>query len=770
MQDSVAVKFYVCSWERAQGQARAERICEHWLSDWLALDRDWLIPNNAGEALSPLASAYYAASQSALESRSNELYLACEQGRFVSLPSSSNGLALRIATRLPGTKSNHSTIRPEILSKLAVPFQTDGTNEPACPPLRLELFSQPVGFDAVFYRAGNQNYAWQWQTQSETSLPPLFALYERRMHFEGGEPSYLAGQLQLVMQQVAELRVQFATRPIPSRAQARVDNEQALDYSVSTGNGYVNIAAALEIRHLESGQRITQSLHGGLLHPAQLPATGEWPSEWREMNMDAEGIIRHGQLAFNFPLYAQHPAELGLPQQGTYQLRVVLLAIGYRTAEHTVRSQALGGISDNRLSRDLLSASYWPALVTYTPGATPGLIPAFEFEYSRCVLSECLEFEVACDMPNLTCIRFALKLVNKASFALGVIVQAGGWQGWLTLAPNSPRYLGGAVSVSGLSNWRASPLHPASRFYGWNRQWVGSYLRMTPELGCTIEFSLFITASAQPESIPAALPEAQAVQHWHANPDELTLELQPWWGAIKRFTAEAQYDYSGNLSANTPAVGALYRREALISQPPTSTLDGASYFYSGYATPLLPEISPWHKNPWPNFAPWGEQNAPLMCSGERRVWDGQAFVWQPAEQIEVSLSRALRQGIAVTLGIADAVIIDGRDLNWIYPGPDNELGNELWLARFYTLDNELIDDAAMRAAFQSTLDNNATLWPQLRNLQVHSAVRFGLFMDGGSVEPGQYYLSERGHFEDRSDLEVSAISTRFLYRIKPEFR
>lgn len=770
MQQGLTLRFYHCSWERAQAQVRAEAQCEQWLGDWVALDPTWLQASPAGEALSPLASLYYAAQQNSLTQRTAERYFACERDR-VTHPPEPHGLALRLSTRLPGAGTNRSASRADAhISRLSIPFQQGSTTTPTCPALRLELFSQPLQFDGVFYGAGNNNMRWQWQAEPNTTTPPLFAAYERTMHFHGGENTRLAGRLALEVTQVAELRVQFATRPIPASAAARIDLAQPLAYRVSPGNGYVQIAAALEIVHLETGQRLSRSLHGGALQPAQLPASGDWPSDWREMRIDADGSIHHDQLSLPFVIYAEHPAALGLPLEGSYQLRVVLLAIGYHTAAHAISSDALGGFADNRLSRQTLFISQLPSLVSYTPGVTPGLIPAFTYEYQRCVLDENISVEIRCDLPWLTSFRFTIKLINRAHFAVGVIVQAGGWQCWLRLEALSSRYVGGAVGVFGLSAWSAAPLHPASRYYGWTRAWAGDYIQMFPELGCSIRFSLYITTPTQPDTLPPMLPERQAVQHWHADPNEIPVQSPPWWGAIKRYTANAEYDYSGNLAAYTPEVGALFGLDAVVTQPASTLLDASLYFYSGYATPTFDHISPWHKRPWPTYAPWQIPEVPLICRGERRVRNGHEETWQPVEQITLALTRALLQSIAAELGIRDAIIIDGRDLNWIYPGPDNELSNELWLSRFYTVGGALIDEAVMRQAFQATIDGHAGHWPDYRNLSVHEAVRFGLFMDGGALEPGQYFLGHEGYFTELTDESLDAVSTRFLYRIKPEFR
>ncbi|HMY41074.1 MAG TPA: hypothetical protein PK011_17245, partial [Marinagarivorans sp.] len=72
------------------------------------------------------------------------------------------------------------------------------------------------------------------------------------------------------------------------------------------------------------------------------------------------------------------------------------------------------------------------------------------------------------------------------------------------------------------------------------------------------------------------------------------------------------------------------------------------------------------------------------------------------------------------------------------------------------------------AAFNAMLAHFNDDWPTYyRTLSVHEAVRFGTFLDNGAAEMGDYAVNETGHFLEANNLDVNAVSTRFLYRIKP---
>ncbi len=126
------------------------------------------------------------------------------------------------------------------------------------------------------------------------------------------------------------------------------------------------------------------------------------------------------------------------------------------------------------------------------------------------------------------------------------------------------------------------------------------------------------------------------------------------------------------------------------------------------------------------------------------------------------------QQVAAFLGVTEYVLMDGDDIRWCQPSETGAWYNVLWIDRFYTRSRTLIDAPAMRTAFQNMIDNNATHWPNYRNLSVHPAVRFGSFLDDGGFEVGDYLLGQNGDMIEVSSLaDLASISTRFLYRINP---
>jgi hypothetical protein len=181
-------------------------------------------------------------------------------------------------------------------------------------------------------------------------------------------------------------------------------------------------------------------------------------------------------------------------------------------------------------------------------------------------------------------------------------------------------------------------------------------------------------------------------------------------------------------------------------------------------------LSAWHQRPWPTFVGWS-LSVPIMCSGERRVWNGSEHVWEPLPEVSISLTRAMLQQVAAQLGVTEQVVMDGDDIRWFQPGADGAFHNVLWVDRFYRQDGSLIDDAVMREAFRSVIAANAGTWPNYRNLVVHAGVRLGSFLDNGGHEVGEYLLGTSGEMLEVSSLnDLSAVSTRFLYRIRPDYR
>lgn len=782
-QQPVPVKYFVCSREDAQAEVRRQRHCEWWLYDWPGTDYYWLFGNSypwmqPKPEHSPLARRYYDERSAEHNNAISQSVSSCESRRYPEQDAGTPGVRLRVASRLKGSGAHVSDGgdgQTGLSTPLSVGFaQGNTTPPPPCQSVPRELFENPVGFNYVLYGPGNGNFRWELRDAQELTPDPWFALYGRTLKFSGSNGAQFIGGLHLVIDQLADLWVRFEPRPIPAAVADRVDPEQALQFQISTGSGYFNIAVVVELLHVESGQIHSASIHGSSYSPGQLPGYGWWPSGWEAMAMDAEGVIHHHNVDWFYWISTIDPASVGLPITGTYRLRYILLAYGYRTENRSVSSSTLGGSGDTRMSWKPIFLSQMPSLITYTPGLTEGLIPPFEITYTRSpVLVNGIAFDAVFDMKNLTTFRFVVKVSNNHDFALGLIVQASGWQAWLVLQPGETRYLAGAVSVSGMASWNAYPLHPQSPVYGWSRGWSSTYIRMSPDGLCTIPFRLFLTAPASPDTVPN-LAALQAVQYWYWDVGQMLPEHAPRWGAIKRYASDGQYAHSAELPGGGPWVGTLLSIERSITMPGYQALiDAGSYFRDGYDTSLYDWGSPWHKRPWPTYSGWGSLSGPIMCRGEKRRWDsGQnQYVWEAFEELSVSLSRAMLQQVAAALGVAEAVLMDGDDIRWFQLGPGGSWNNVLWIDRFYAPSGALVDEPAMRGAFQNVLDNNTAAWPDYRNLVVHAAVRFGSFLDNGGFEVGEYLLGPDGVMTEVGSLaDLGAISTRFRYHIKPTFR
>lgn len=783
MQQSVPIAFFACSWESAQAEVRRQYRCAWWIYDWPSTDPEWLF----GSDYSPLARNYFNALAGGLNDTIGDAVVSCEARRYAS-PTPAEGLRLQVVSRLAGSvvDRDSSTTRAGQQATLSVPFRPGNDDDPDdddCTssgnpgggPVPRELFMRPVDFGYVLHGPGGGNFRWDWRDRQTIAPDPYFELYGRTLKFSGGYGSQFLGSLHLVIDKLADLWVRFEPRPVPAALAGRVDPEQPLRYEVSRGGGYFNIVAVIEVLHLESGQIHSVSVHGPNLPPGHLPGWGRWPDGWDAMSSDAGGVIRHYNVDWFYWLNTVDPANTALPKTGTYRMRYILLAYGYRTEMRQVSSAATGLAGDTRMWSRPIFLSHMPSLITYTPGMTDGLIPPFEVSYTRSpILANGIGFDAVFDFKNLTTFRFVVKVTNQHDFALGVIVQASGWQAWVSLLPGETRYLAGAVSVSGMFNWNAYPLHPQSPYYGWSRGWSSSYIRMDPDGRCTIPFSLFLTAPTAPETTPANLPALRATQRWYWDLADFGPQFVPEWGAIKKYAEDGRYDYEYQLSAYNLSVGTLKALNRTTTQPAYQALiNPASYFVTGYGTSAYDWGSPWHKRPWPTYSGWGNLSAPIMCRGEKRRYDGnlRQYVWEYFDQLSVSLSRALLQQVAAALGVSDYVVMDGDDIRWFQIGAGGEWHNLLWIDRFYTRGGALVDAGAMRNAFQAVIDGNASSWPDYRNLVVHPSVRFGSFLDNGGFEVGDYLLGPNGDMVEVASLaDLNGLSTRFLYRIRPEFQ
>ncbi len=791
LKQGLPIEFFACTWESAQDEVRRSRECDWWIYDWPGVDFYWLFGNGywwmqPQPDHSPLARRYYDQVTSDLNNAVSQAYNQCESRHYATQSEPKPGLRLTVSSRLGRAGVRHGESRARgIEARLSVPFTAGTTLPPApCPMLPRELFSKPVGFDYVLHGPGGGNFHWDWRDQPTITPDPYFELYSRTLRFSGSVGWQSLGNLHLVIDRLADLWLRFESRPIPPAVADRVDPAQPLSYQVSQGVGYFGIAAVIEVVHLESGQIWYQSVHGPNYSPGQMTAYNWWPSGWEQMSMDANGIIRHHGVDWSIPIHAIDPANAGLPATGTYRMQVILLAYGYQTFNRSVTSNVLGSGGDTRMSWKPIFLSHMPSLISYTPGMTDGIIPPFEYTYTRSPVlypwpadGTGILFDAVFDMKNLTTFRFVVRIENRLDFAVGLVVQASGWQAWVILQPGETKHLAGGVSISGMFNWNAYPLHPMSPTYGWERSWGSSYISMYNGQ-CTIPFSLFLTAPSPPETTPANLPALKATQRWYWDLSGWGPQYEPEWGAIKKYAPDGRYDYEYALqqyNLNAVAITTIDRSITKPSyQPP---IDPATYFVTGYQTSPYDWVSPWHKRPWPGYSGWGSLSAPLMVNGERQTWDGSQYVWVPVEAVSISLTRAMMQQVAAMLGVTEYVVMDGDDIRWFVPvaySPPTypeSFSNVLWIDRFYTRGGTLIDDAAMRNAFQTVITNNAGAWPNYRNLAVHPSVRFGSFLDNGGFEVGDYLLGPNGDMVEVGSLAaLSSVSTRFLYYIKPEFR
>lgn len=793
LKQAVPIEFFACTWQSAQDEVRQQRDCDWWIYDWQNVDFYWLFGNNywwiqPQPDHSPLARRYYDQVVSDLNNATSQAYSQCESRHYASQSEPEPGLRLSIASRLDrgGVTRGSSTESSGIEARLSVPFAGGSTPPPPtpCPMLRRELFAKPVDFNYVLHGPGGGNFRWEWRDQQTVTPDPYFELYGRTLKFSGSSGSQFLGSLHLIIDRVADLWVRFESRPIPAAVADRVDPAQPLSYQVSTGGGYFGIAAVIEMTHLESGQIWYQSVHGSNYSPGQMTTYSWWPSGWEQMSMDANGIIRHYNVDWFYWFNTIDPASIGLPTTGTYRMRYILLAYGYQTYNRSVSSSALGLSGDTRMSWKSIWLSHMPSLISYTPGMTDGIIPPFEVTYTRSPVlypwpanGTGILFDAVFDMKNITTFRFVIKVGNTFDFAVGLVVQASGWQAWVHLEPGETKYLAGGVSVSGMANWNAYPLHPQSPNYGWQGNWGSSYISMYNGQ-CSISFSLFLTAPDNPETTPANMPAKKATQRWYWDLSSWGPQYEPEWGAIKKYAPDGRYDYEYVLqqyNLNAVAITSINRSITKPSYQPL--INPATYFVTGYQTTMYDWSSPWHKRPWPGYSGWGSLSAPIMINGERLTWNGSQNVWVPVEAVSISLTRAMMQQVAAMLGVTEYVVMDGDDIRWFVPvtySPPTypeSFSNVLWIDRFYTRGGTLIDDAAMRSAFQTVIANNAASWSNYRNIVIHPSVRFGSFLDNGGFEVGDYLLGPNGDMVEVGSLAaLSSVSTRFLYYIKPEFR
>ena len=758
-QASSKIAFYTCSREKAEQAVRASRRCDQWLATWPAVD-----PHRT-----PLAIGYDNQIQVQIKSEIANAIASCEQQRFVSEQQAS-GMSIRVNSRLEGASGGSSTSgsNPSPTAKLSVVFGPGSPDRP-CPMLPRELFTEAVSFNYQIYGGANGNMSWMLQDPVQLQSDPYFDLYGRTMRFVGAAGNQYLGQMTLMINKLVDLSVLFSGHPIPASVSARVDSGQPLNYQVSSGSGYFNIAAVYELTHLDSGAMFYRSIHGDQ-SPGYLPPWSQWPSAWESMSPNQQGVIEHGGFSSSFSLIAPEPLSVGLPSDGDFLIRVILLAFGYDTGERWVTSSAAVQSGDSRMSWQALSFSHMPSLISYNPGLSEGLMPPFELQYTVGVsLATGIEFAAVFDLKYITTFRFVVKLVNHLDFPIGLIVQASGWQSWLLLQPGQTKFLAGATSVSGMNNSNAYPLHPDSPVYGWNRAWGNASVQMDGFGNCKTAFNLYLTAPFQPDTVPANLPQNKAVLRWTGDPGQLIPQFLNRWGAIKLYSPQGQFDYPSAF----PGSVSLKELRPSITQPDYQPLlNPVGYFQTGYSTPAYDYITPWYKTPWPihsNRA--GFLPTPIMVNGEEKVRIGNQDTWVPFTERQLPLPRAMVQQVAAAIGVSEHVVMDGDDLRWFELGPGGTWHNLLWIDRFYGAFGNLVDGQGMRTAFQTVINANSGEWPDYRNLVIHPNVRFGTFLDNGAPEAGDYLLGQDGSMvEVGSFTDLATVSSQFKYVIKPQYQ
>ncbi|WP_127476544.1 hypothetical protein [Sulfurivermis fontis] len=778
LQQAVPIQFFACEWEKIYEETLLQRPCDTWVLNWPQVDPELLF----GANYSPLSRGYYNQIVTALSLAASQSYIQCNERHYASQQEPEPGLRIAVSSRLNrGGVTRGSTERRGIEARVSVPFAGGAALPPPpptpCPLLQRELFVRSVDFGYVLHGPANGNFRWEWDGQAAPA-DPYFDLYGRTLGFYSSGSTQTIGTLRLLLDKVVDLWVIFESRPIPSSVTDRVDPEQPLSYQVSTGGGYFGIAAVIEVTHLESGQIWHRSIHGTNYPPTQMTPYTRWPSGWEQMSMDADGIIRHHNVDFTYFVYQIDPASVGLPAIGTYRMRYILLAYGYQTFNRWVTSDATGTSGGARMSLAPIQFSHMPSLISYTPGLSEGIIPPFVMTYTRSpVLADGIEFDAAFDLKNLTTFRFVVKVGNTFDFAIGLVVTAAGLHAWVRLEPGETKYLAGAISISGMTNAPAYFLHPEWDNSGWLFNTGGNYL-WTYNGQLYVDFKLFLTAPNNPETTPANVPALKTGLRWIWSITDWTAQSEPEWIAIKRYMSDGRYGYEHELQLRYVGEDAIIGINRSITKPSYQPLiNPETFFVTGYKTSPLDYVSPWHKRPWPTYSGWPSRTVPIMINGEKRTWNGSEYVWESVTAEPISLTRPMLQQVAAMLDVVEYVVMDGDDIRWFVPVAYNPpeypetFTNVLWIDRFYTQNGALVDEAAMRSAFQAVIDANADSWPDYRNIVIHPAVRFGSFLDNGGFEVGEYLLGPTGSLIEVGGLDdLATVSTRFLYYINPEFR
>lgn len=762
LKQALPIRFFECRYADAVEKVRKQRACDWWVLDWPTADYFWLF----GSRYSPLANSYYNKIAGEINDAIASAQAQCEADRFAAQQEAKHGVSVAVASRLVGGTRMHGVSADTKVfgAHLSVVFNHAASNPTACPPLPRELFAEPVDFEYVLYGPGNENFRWEIENPQAIQQDPYFEHYGRRLRFEVYDIYEYYGTLKLIIDKVVDLRVRFEARKIPDAVVDRVDPSQPLDYQISQGAGSFWLAIVIEVKHLESGQVWSESILGHGYPPGQL--IDYWPSKWNSMSVGEDGFIRHRGFLWLRALGFYAPDDIGLPNVGSYRLRVILLAYGYQTKPRYVLASVPGVSGRKEMSIVPIEFSHMPSLISYTADMTEGIIPPFEVIYERNpVLKSGILMDAVFDIKNLTTFRFVIKVQNTFDFAVGVVVQVGVWHAWVRLRPGETKYLAGATAVS--ANWAVSPLHPVAQDSCWVREDCSLVIN-----GRLREwFYLYLTAPNAPETFPPNIVEKQAKKQFGADPEShWSQQYDLSWCAIKRYAPDGNYAYvHQNFYDYQMALASIERSTEKPGYQ--SLIDPATYFPSGYATDTIAG-NEWCVSPWPSYIGWGGGR---YIAVNAQVFDWRVNDWVTVEKT-ISLTRAMMLQVAAMLGIAEYAVMDGDDLRWFVPVTYNpptylrKFDDILWIDRFYTPNGALVDEAAMRAAFQAVIDANADQWPSYTNIGVHPSVRFGLFL-GTSAEPGECQIGPNGNLVEVGSLDdLGSVSTRFLYCIKPDYR
>lgn len=735
------VKFFACDAEKirqnVQQQVEQQHSCDEWIKDWPDVDHDWLFGT---DYYSPLALSYYQSRKNVVEDAINDrvqqAITDCEKRRYAQT-STKEGMRIALATRINGggVVRGRGADATGIQAMLSVSFtskpdQQHDPNDPApCPPIPLELFSDPVDFHYTMYGPGSGNIRWELTDSESLEEVPWFDLYGRRMTFYNPIGRQTIGRVRLIFNKIADLWVNFQQRPIPAAIAGRVDRNQRLLYRVSKtpGGGNFNFSVVLEFTHLETGQ-IWYDNHF-------MEGSNRWRSEWSSMSMDANGVIRH----YNFQATSDYlndlmPIEMGLPMYGTYRMRCILMGYVYQTGDCSVNTTLMGGADGMPMSSKRIFVSHQNRLFAYTPGQTTGLIPALEVTYTRSrPLADAILMDWVYDFHNGIMFRHIVRLENTATHPVGVVVAIEQERTdfevvfWAKLNPGEVRFLAGSVHA----------------FYPCDNRFISA---------CSIAFEnalriqLYFTAPDNPTVRGGGVTELKYIKSIHY---------------IMIYDEKGEYGYKGDLINNN--VLSEITTENLVGQRQTFNLrsffDLNSYEYYEYG--FFEGIHRRFRRPWLT-GDEDEYFSRLEVSYEEFL----SGRWQYEPNGIITLPLYIVPQVTDALGLTDSVVVDSNDCMW-----EEDSKTTVLVTRFYRPDGVMIDEEAMRNAFQSAITTNeeqissSYYEGKIRNIIIKPSVRFGFFMFVGGAIPENINdsLTEVGGFS-----ALSSLGTRFIYKFRRE--